>query len=67
MLGASKAALRNDSDMHEQSYDYLVIEKMSSGVMQIAEQVQWYRWVKGKWKDCSVPKFAKGIVNWCVG
>jgi len=67
LLGASKAALRNDGDMHELTYDYLVIEKLSSGVMQIAEQVKWYHWVKGAWKLCDTPKFSKSIVNWCIG
>lgn len=58
---------RNDGDMHELSYDYIVIEKVPPGMMQLAEQVQWYRWVKGAWKPCDTPKFAKGVVNWCLG
>lgn len=61
------AVRRNDGDMHELSYDYLVIEKTPPGMMQFSEQIQWYHWVKNDWKPCKVPVFAKRIANWGIG
>ena len=64
---AKHAVAINAGDMHETTYDYVVIEKSPSGIPTVAEVVAWYKWT-GKngpvWKRCKAPKWSEGICNW---
>jgi len=66
----------NCSDMHEISYQHVVIEKVQSGILAMGKVVEWYEWVvdkkdksgfRGKWKLCKIPEWSKGTINWGMG
>lgn len=63
---AKKAVEQNLGGMHEQLYDFLVIEKFKPGVHTVGEIVQWYKW-NHSWEPIERPRWAEGIVNWGIG
>lgn len=66
---ALKAADENWADMHECSYNWLIIEKISEGLPAIPKEEIWYQWDYGVecWVHSEKPNWAKQIVNWGIG
>lgn len=63
---AINAVARNDGNMMDCYYDYLVIEEYRPGVMSPAEGELWFKWENDRWQSCARPAFADGIVNWAM-
>ena len=71
---AKYAVSINAGDMHETTFDYVVIEKQPSGIPAVAEVVAWYKctghYPEGRnwrvWKRCKAPEWSKGTCNWGI-
>jgi len=65
------AVVENHTDIHEDSYDYAVIEKVPEGVIPMSEDIKWFVWEgdpdKGKYVECPKPKWAEITCNWSIG
>jgi hypothetical protein len=68
-IDALDAVAENRCNMHECLYNYLVIERVPSGIHAMAESEQWYQWdeVENKWAFCTKPTTLEGIISWAVG
>ena len=71
---ALQAVFENLGDMHESCYDFIVIEKVYSGVHGRTGGQQWFQWKKVKrlsqtkgWVAINRPVWSRGISNWAVG
>jgi len=73
---AVKAVGMNSGDMHEMEYNYVVIEKVRSGICgggYITEAMQWFkykphkRYLMGSWIPCKKPKWSEHICNFSMG
>lgn len=67
---AQNSVASNDLDMHEQSNQYVLIEKLVEGPCSIIDEEQWwYKWHgpnsdKGKYKPCKPPEGCVGIIGY---
>jgi len=60
------AVIRNDMDIHEDTYNYVVIEEVCEGLYGEGEDVQyWYVWNDddNKYELCEQPSFAYGTIH----
>lgn len=69
---AEDAVLNNDGDIHEETFNWVVIEEIEWGTlaMSVGEYAeQWYVWnpVYKKYHQAHKPKWAEGVINWAVG
>jgi len=66
---ALEAVDLNLADMHEDTYNWLVVEKISAGLHVQPEEEIWYAWDDGldKWVHADKPVFSEKIVNWSIG
>ena len=68
---AKKAVLENWTDLHEEGYyDYLVIEKVGSGIYNFSNLTWWFKVVREEGhlfieEMKEEPDFAVGYVGWC--
>lgn len=68
---ANKAVRENLGDMHETTYNYIIVEKHIEGIMGVAfdekPHVQWYKWkrnlIDGNFKPCKVPECAGNTIG----
>ena len=61
---AQNSVICNDLDLHEQSNDYVVIEKLEEGPISCLGLEQWwYKWDEGKYKPCKCPEDFKAIIG----
>lgn len=58
---------RNDGDMHEESYQYAVVEEFAPGVYYLATYQQWFKWVDGKYVPTDKPNDYACISNFAMG
>jgi len=61
--------INNACDIHETNYEYVVLEKVYTGVYPHSEIVQFYQWdaETGKYKEIPRPEWSKGVCNWSLG
>lgn len=73
---ARKSVAMNSGDMHEMTFNYVLIEKVPAGICVMNELVDVYKWKpdetdenhwRGKWVKCRKPKWTEGVINWTVG
>lgn len=68
---AEEAVLNNDGDLHEQSYQWAVIEEQSYGslAMAILGSQRWYHWnnLYKRFHQVERPEWAKNVVHWGIG
>ncbi|KKM01911.1 hypothetical protein LCGC14_1789660 [marine sediment metagenome] len=67
---AEEAVLKNYMDMHECSYQWIIIEEYVMDVLALATgRFQWYHWDKmsSEYERCRQPAWAKQICNWGIG
>jgi hypothetical protein len=70
---AQKAVKNNENDLEECLYNYLIIEKIRSGLNPFTDGEKdewWYKWDDSlnKWVWISeAPNFASCICNWALG
>jgi hypothetical protein len=66
---AISAVTHNDSDIHEGSYPYVVIEEKSQGFYTIPFIELWYRWDREteSYIECSKPEKFKKCVSFGLG
>lgn len=70
---AFAAVKMNAGDMHETTFQYIVIEEVSEGVPPFSKAIQWFRYVpnkvysKGRWVRCKPPEFAQSVINFSLG
>lgn len=64
---AYAAVKENRCNMHECLYQYLVMENIGEGVHALANDEQWFKWTRNRWKDCKRPKELQGFTNWALG
>jgi len=73
---ARKSVAVNAGDMHETTYNYVIIEEVPAGVCVMNRVVEVYRWRpdrqdknhwRGKWIRCAKPKWIGQAVNWTIG
>jgi hypothetical protein len=76
LADARKTVAMNCGDMHETTFNYVIIEKVPAGICVINEVVDVYKWLpdkrdknhwRGKWVKCQKPKWMGNICNWTVG
>jgi hypothetical protein len=63
------AVFKNQSNMHECLYDYLVMEKIGEGIHPEVVEEKWFNFddkLNG-WRPCEKPEFAQGTINWALG
>lgn len=68
LFQAVKAVKENRCNIQESYYEYVVIEKIGTGIHAMAEDKMWFRWVTGSsphWEQCERPQGEQfdGIVN----
>lgn len=69
---AKHAVAINAGDMHECSYNYVLIEEVPPGICIEAKIVSWYvftgKYPQGRaWKRCKTPVWVGGTINWSIG
>lgn len=70
---AFAAVKMNAGDMHETTFQYVVIEEVPSGVVPFSKAIQWFRYKpnkvysKGRWVRCKTPKWAQSTINFSIG
>jgi hypothetical protein len=71
---AVKSIKGNDGDMHEGTYNYLVLETFppyAFGCAQKGYKKTWYTWVgsedTGRWRKCKEPAWTKCVSGWGIG
>jgi hypothetical protein len=72
---AQAAVARNDGEMYECLYNYLVIEEIGYGIHALVEgwaedkplRQWWYRWEHPNWVPMKIPAWSVGVVNWSIG
>ena len=69
---AEDAVLANRGDIHEGTYNWVVIEEISWGTLAMSSgehAEQWYVWndVYKKYHQAYKPKWAEGVINWALG
>jgi len=66
---ALRAADENWADMHECSFNWLLIEKIPEGLHAISEEEIWYKWDDGinRWIHVEKPAWSDKIINWSIG
>ena len=55
---AEQAVRENRCNIQESYYEYVVIEKIGTGIHAMAEDKMWFRWVTGSsphWEKCERP------------
>ncbi len=65
-VNALQAVFENLGDMHESCFNFLVVEKIHSGVHGSCGGQIWFKWNKG-WKKIKRPAWSVGIRNWAIG
>lgn len=67
LAGALTAVDKNDGDMEECYYDYIVIESIESDKIhpRVVNRL-WFRWDNG-WNPCDHPREYYGISNFALG
>lgn len=65
---AMEVVLNNYTDIHENYYNWTVIEKIPEGIFPIQkEKSQWFKWDSDKYKHSDKPMFARNIMWWSLG
>jgi len=67
---AKQVVEENAYDIHECSYKYAVIEKISEGIHGVLMgnyQEYWYEWINDKYVSIEKPLLLKGVVGWSIG
>lgn len=74
---AIKAVVENCGDMHEGSFNFLVIEKIPEGIHPMPDLEElWFKWINdysnegiydGYWIETGKPEWSEKIVNWALG
>lgn len=66
---AVNALHENRMDMHEDCYEYAVIEKIDYGICALANERQWFKWDKEKrgYFEIDEPECVKHLVNFAIG
>jgi hypothetical protein len=73
---ARKTVAMNSGDMHETTFNYVIIEKVPAGICVENEVVDVYKWLPdkrdknhwhGKWVKCQKPKWMGNTSNWTIG
>jgi len=73
---ARKAVKMNSGDMHETTFNYVIIEKVPAGICVLNEIVEVYKWqpdktdknnFRGKWVKCKKPKCFENVLNLTIG
>ncbi len=67
---AEESVLENYMDMHECSYQWIVIEEHVMDVLALATgKFQWYHWnqTSNEYERCRQPAWAKQVCNWGIG
>jgi len=52
-----------ENDIYEFYFNHVVIEFIEPGLGHRAKEIQWYRWVDGKYTETSRPEIFSGVVN----
>jgi hypothetical protein len=63
------AVRKNQGEMSECRYSYIVIERSYPGIHALAEAIYWAEWNTKQrcWKRCKRPRWSLQIVNWALG
>ena len=67
---AEKAVLENYTDIHEESYQWAVIEEHVMDVFAMTTGLfQWYHWNENKraYERCKQPEWAERVCGWGIG
>lgn len=66
---AATAVRANVTDLHEDCYEYAVIEKIGCDLCPIVEERQWFKWDKDKhmYFEIEEPESVKRITNFAIG
>jgi hypothetical protein len=66
---AKEIVNKNQSDLHECLYEYIVIEKICEGVFRTVQNEYWYEWNEKNqtWNECCKPKKYRQIINFGIG
>ena len=66
---AMSAVTKNQCDMRECLYDYLVMEEIGEGIHPEVMQENWFKWNDGLngWHRCNKPSEFVGSINWALG
>lgn len=68
---AEQAVLQNVTDIHEEWYQWAVIEEYGPGVPTLSAigAERWYHWneLYSRYHEVKQPDWAKNIVNWAIG
>ena len=69
MHEASRAVKYNACDMHECYYEYIVVEKFTSGIHCSAIEDYWYKWEteQDRWVPTAKPEHFDGTYNFGLG
>ena len=59
----------NICDIHEQSYDYCVIESFCEGIYESSTKEIWFEWVNSRkcYTECEKPKSFTSTKNFAIG
>jgi hypothetical protein len=65
---ALDAVKKNNCDLYECAYQYIVVEEVKEGVFGLAIKEWWHKWDKKekKFLPISKPKETNGIINWSM-
>lgn len=61
---AREAVEKNVGDIHEDLYDWCIIERFKPGILTVGAIIQWYEWDTDKWVEAKVPEKYKNVCNW---
>lgn len=66
---AVAAVEKNQCDLHECYYEYIVVEEVPEGIHAIGDNRWWFCWdtEEDKWKSCEAPHECVNIVAWSLG
>lgn len=66
---AHEAVTDNVGSLHECIYDYIVIEKIESGIHSLPIEEHWYEWCipLNCWQPTMKPNEFNGIINFAIG
>ena len=59
----------NQGEMHEERYNYVVIEKHTPGLWKTAKVEMWYAWnnEERKWEQTACPRFLESVRSFAMG
>ena len=67
---AEEAVLKNYTDIHEYTYQWVIIEEHVMDVFAMGTgRFQWYHWnlKEDCYERCEQPEWAKGVAHWGIG